>query len=72
MRRRNHADIDRHRPTSADSFDTFFLQHSQQFHLRGCGNISNLIQEKSAAFGQLKLAFPLFVRPSERSTFVPE
>ena len=72
VRSRNQPYIGANRGRAAQAFEFLFLQHAQQFHLRGEIHIADLIQKQRAAFRQLKAAFLERVSAGEGSFLVSE
>ena len=68
----NQPHIGANRGRAAQAFEFLFLQHAQQFHLRGKIHVADLIQKQRAAFRQLKAAFFERVRAGEGSFLVSE
>src|SRR5207237_2265818 len=57
---------------AAHAFDDAVLQYAQQFRLRLRSQVSDLIEEESAAVRQLEPALPPLRRAGEGATFVSE
>ncbi len=56
VRRGDDADVDAHGPLAADAHHFAVLHHAQQAHLRGEGELADLVEEQRAAVGLLEPA----------------
>ena len=59
VRRGDDAHVDLDRLGGADADDLAFLEHAQQLHLRGAGQLAELVEEERAAVGGLEVALAL-------------
>jgi hypothetical protein len=58
---RDDAHVDLHGLVAADALELALLQHAQQLHLDGRGDLADLVEEERAAVGLLEA--PLAPRP---------
>ena len=68
----DHADVDLDRLHPAHALDFAFLQHAQDFGLRGGCHIADFIEKNRAAIAQFKFTQPLRRGTGERAAFVAE
>jgi hypothetical protein len=72
VRRRDDADIDRHRPCAADAIDDALLDRAQQFGLQPHIHFGDFIEQQRAAGGLLELSDSARNRAGERALLVAE
>ena len=66
------ADVDAHGPLAADAHDLAVLDDAKQAHLRGEGELADLVEEERAAVGLLEPALAPRERAGERALLVAE
>src|SRR5262249_27764512 len=70
--RGNDAHVDPDSPTSADALDLALLENAQKLCLELRLERAHLVQEETAALGQLELSQTALIGARERPTLVPE
>src|SRR5690606_16424325 len=70
--RADKTNVDLHRARSADALELALLQHAQQLGLEGRRDVSDLVEEQSAAVGELETPLSERRRAGESAALVAE